>query len=79
METKNREKFLSRIVINKLNVLSYLSNRLDENLRNVELFRIIRSNFSYRKNWSRDPAFIVPSKRGHEMSHATGGYNSTSK
>lgn len=50
METKNREKFLSRIVINKLNVLSYLSNRLDENLRNVELFRIIRSNFSYRKN-----------------------------
>lgn len=79
METKNREKFLSRAVINKLNVLSYLSNRLDENLRNVELFRIIRSNFSYRKNWSRDPAFIVPSKRGHEMSHATGGYNSTSK
>lgn len=50
METKNREKFLSRAVINKLNVLSYLSNRLDENLRNVELFRIIRSNFSYRKN-----------------------------
>lgn len=50
METKNREKFLSRIVINKLNVLSYLSNRMDENLRNVELFRIIRSNFSYRKN-----------------------------
>lgn len=79
METKNREKFLSRAVINKLNVLSYLSNRLDENLRNVELFRIIRSNFSYRKNWSRDPAFIVPSKRGHEMSRATGGYNSASK
>lgn len=57
METKNREKFLSRAVINKFlkNVLSYLSNRMDENLRNVELFRIIRSNFSYRKNWSRDP------------------------
>lgn len=52
METKNREKFLSRVVINKFlkNVLSYLSNRMDENLRNVELFRIIRSNFSYRKN-----------------------------
>lgn len=49
---------------------------MDENLRSVELFRII----SYIvKIGHVILAFIVPSKREHKMSHVTGGYNSNSR
>lgn len=64
-------------MINKLDVLSYLSN-WETDGRKFKKRGIISKNFcsnlSYRKNSPRDPhVYRVPS-----MSHATGGYNSNS-